>query len=249
MAKSESSNLIISLVEELRSLDPEFRVFGSEKKGSGWGHGYQFNPVIEERLLGSLEHKYGVQLPPDYREFLTQVGDGGSGPYYGIKTLAEAAQYTSPSQPFPWATEFKFEKDADFERWEDLPGVIVISEQGCGYTDFLVVNGTAYGQVWGDYSGPNGSLLPHHYNFTDWYMEWVTHCINTIKREPLLNKIRVGMTKDEVRSILGWDMQQWEGGAAFPDSPSYYIGFTNTNASFLMSEDDRVLKINKMDQV
>ncbi len=57
------------------------------------------------------------------------------------------------------------------------------------------------------------------------------------------------MTKDEVRSILGWDMQQWEGGAALPGSPKLYIGFTNTNASFSMSEDDRVVKINKIEQV
>ena len=255
MAISESSNAIRSLVDELRSLDHEFRVFGS-KKSSNWGHGYQLNRVIDEPYVEAFEIQHGIKLPCDYRKFLVEVGNGGAGPYYGINTLQDSAEFSSLEAPFPWSHETIRLTDAEYDTWCELPGVLVLAEQGCGLKSFLVVNGQAHGQIWDN--GDGGVVILRNCTFTDWYMEWVIRCIQTIRREPLIDKVRVGMTKDDVQAILGSDIQQWTLESRFPglfqagrnpDDPSYYMGFTNTNATFGMSEDDRVLKINKMESV
>ena len=122
-------------------------------------------------------------------------------------------------------------------------GLLDLCERGCGCFDFLIVNGAARGQMWSDMT-PDCPLRPACENFTGWYLDWVTRCINTIKREPLIDKIRVGMSVDDVRGILGTDMRRST--AELPDGPAYYIGFTYTNASFAVGEDHRILKIVKM---
>ena len=231
------------LVRELSSLDPRRRVFGAKP------HNYRFNKPLKPRRVADFESQHGFQLPADYREFVLTVGDGGAGPHYGIKSLAEASKYSELNMPFPWSTEVTLSTDAEYDLWETYPGVLVIAERGCGYYDVLVVNGDANGQIWSDFSSVDCPIRPTHDSFLDWYVEWAQRCINTIKREPLLNQVTVGMTVADLQRILGPDMNRWDSTADLPDSPAYYIGFTNTNASFGMDENDRVEKINKMKQV
>lgn len=232
-------------MKELRALDRDFHVFGS-KRGKLWGHGYQFNKPLKESEVVRFEKQHGIVLPKDYREFVTVVGDGGAGPHYGIKTLKEASEATDLSVKFPWSEETELVSDEDCDCWERSPGVLIIAERGCAYTDFLVVNGEAYGEVWSDFTAVDEPLSPTHASFYDWYLEWAKRCIKTIKREALIDQVEIGMTIDEVQAILGYNMQRWTGAANLPDSPSYYISFTNTNASFSMGVDNRVKAVNKM---
>lgn len=229
-------------------LDYQFRVFGA-KRGSLWGHGYEFNKTISEHAVDTFQRQNQIELPADYREFITQIGDGGAGPHYGIKSVADAAKYSDLPASFPWSSEITLDSDSDFGLWETLPGVLVIAERGCGYSDVFVVNGIAKGQIWSDFTAVDCPLSPTHGSFTDWYVEWAERCIATIKREPLIDQIQVGMSVDEVRDVLGADMSQWTGKGNLPDSPAYYIGFKNTNASFSIGEDHKVQKINKMNQI
>jgi hypothetical protein len=232
---------IVPLVDELRRLDPQLRVFGRERRG------YRFNDRLSIATVRAFETQHGVELPADYREFVTEVGDGGAGPHYGVESLAEASEYSTLSKPFPWTSETKL-TDEDLEVWEANPGVLILAERGCAYTDFMVVNGDAPYRIWSDFIAADGPLTPSHESFTTWYVAWATRCIATIKREPLIERVRVGMTVDELRGIFGTDMQQWEG-AKLPNSPAYHIGFTNTNATFRMGSDDRVISVYKTDQV
>lgn len=41
-----------------------------------------------------FEARYNVKLPPEYVFFITQVGNGGAGPYYGLYPLEKLAVYT-----------------------------------------------------------------------------------------------------------------------------------------------------------
>ena len=240
---------ILNLVGELSSLDRCRRVFGAKRRSSGSGHDYRFNEPLAAKHVTEFEAHHGIQLPKDYREFILTIGDGGAGPHYGIKSLADSSQYSHLSVPFPWKAELKLLNVAEYDLWETYPGVLVTSDRGCAYCDVLIVNGDAHGQIWSDFTAVDCPLSPTHESFLDWYVDWAERCINTIKREPLLDLIKVGMTIDDLKQILGPGINRWDSTASLPDSPAYYVGFTNTNASFGMDENDRVAKINKMTQV
>src|SRR5262245_20710390 len=136
---SNFSETVVRLVDELRRLDPKRRVFGAERRRIS-GHDYRFNERLSIATVRAFEGKHGIQLPADYREFVTEVGDGGAGPYYGINRLAVANEFTDPSRPFPWTS--KMDSTAEgLDAWESYPGVLILAEQGCGYTDFMIVNG------------------------------------------------------------------------------------------------------------
>ena len=50
-------------------------------------HRFEMNPCLTEQEVKAFEVEHGVLLPEDYRYFITAVGNGGAGPYYGIARL------------------------------------------------------------------------------------------------------------------------------------------------------------------
>src|SRR5437660_10695527 len=58
-------------------------VFGAD------GHHFKLNPPLSETEVIAIEHHHNVSLPVDYRNFITQIGNGGAGPYYGIFPLGQ----------------------------------------------------------------------------------------------------------------------------------------------------------------
>ena len=69
---------VLRLLAELDRRDPRRKVFGS---GS---HDYKLNPPLPVSVIEAFEGRHGVSLPEDYRLFITEIGDGGAGPYYGL---------------------------------------------------------------------------------------------------------------------------------------------------------------------
>jgi hypothetical protein len=47
----------------------------------------QLNDPISEPDVASFEQRHGISLPPDYRDFVTRIGNGGAGPFYGLFPL------------------------------------------------------------------------------------------------------------------------------------------------------------------
>ena len=67
-----------------------------------WGaavHRFQPDPPIAETELAALEAEHGIRLPADYRAYLTQVGDGGAGPWQGLLPIREAIRQSLESSP------------------------------------------------------------------------------------------------------------------------------------------------------
>src|SRR5215813_12558694 len=74
---------LIQDLERVRAAGPSFGIFGEE------AHGYELYPPLLEEELSAFESEHGIRLPHDYRHFLTSVGNGGAGPYYGLFKLGE----------------------------------------------------------------------------------------------------------------------------------------------------------------
>ncbi|WP_203694921.1 SMI1/KNR4 family protein, partial [Catellatospora coxensis] len=72
-------------VESLRARPGHERRFGADL------HGFTLAPALGDGDLADLEAWLGVELPADYRRFLTQVAAGGAGPDYGINTVRRIA--------------------------------------------------------------------------------------------------------------------------------------------------------------
>jgi hypothetical protein len=50
-------------------------------------HEFLLNEPLDAEMVRSFEEQHNVQLPADYRHFLTAVGNGGAGPFHGIFAL------------------------------------------------------------------------------------------------------------------------------------------------------------------
>lgn len=77
------STRILEKLDTLGRLDGDREIFGASF------HDYQLSPCLGKTDINSVEEKYHVQLPVDYRQFLLEVGNGGAGPYYGVFRLGE----------------------------------------------------------------------------------------------------------------------------------------------------------------
>jgi SMI1/KNR4 family protein SUKH-1 len=88
-------------------------VFGADE------HGFRLNSTVSEPEVLAFESTHRVSLPLDYRQFLTSLGNGGAGPFYGIFPLGKMDDNFSLhswrerdgiigdlSEPFPFATEW-----------------------------------------------------------------------------------------------------------------------------------------------
>ena len=176
---NEQLKRIQNKLEQLRQLDKNFTLFGSNI------HKYNLNPILSEDTLVNFETTHNITLPSEYKEFLTKIGNGGTGPAYGLEkfenVLFDDLDYKrpnsllNPSKPFPhtkpWSEEFvsTVNQEDDEEEYERqyfefskdlMNGVLAISNFGCGISLNLVVNGDEYGNIWTDDRGSDGGIYP-----------------------------------------------------------------------------------------
>ena len=160
--------------------DLRLECFGSN------GHKYQLRACLTEEEVVEFESEHQIQLPEDYRRFLTEIGNGGIGPYYGIVSLEQSAKLLdlAPSNPVIitpslcgndqyWHEYF----NCDVEQM--LDGLLVLSHQGCTYYSMLIVNGNHYGQVVNitEECAGVGPFFTHDGSFIEWYERWLDELI------------------------------------------------------------------------
>lgn len=75
MFKGEEVEKILRHAE---NIDPKYEMFGAS------AHQYKLNPPLSKTFVHEVEEEYHFLLPEDYVQFITEVGDGGAGPDYGI---------------------------------------------------------------------------------------------------------------------------------------------------------------------
>lgn len=150
----------------LRRKDKKFKIFGSAK------HRYILQSPLPEEQIKKFERKLKISLPQEYRDFLRFVGGSGAGPYYGLVSLQENCEDPEirafASQDFwipPSYDEImklfkddceKPPKDAAPKRKKNnhpalycpAPGILPLSNEGCGYFTGIVLNGPEKGTMW-----------------------------------------------------------------------------------------------------
>src|SRR6516162_3039220 len=69
---------VLQRLTELDRKDRRRQVFGAAS------HQYKLNPPLPVSSIEAFEERHGVSMPEDYRRFITEIGNGGAGPCYGV---------------------------------------------------------------------------------------------------------------------------------------------------------------------
>src|SRR5437879_3935324 len=77
-----------------RLFDAQPDVFGAD------GHHFKLNLPLSETEVIAFEHHHNVSLPGDHRDFVTRIGNGGAGPYYGVFPLGQMDGTGDTIQPW-----------------------------------------------------------------------------------------------------------------------------------------------------
>jgi hypothetical protein len=181
---TDQLNRIAEKLKQLKELDKQFQLFGSYK------HKYILNPPLPLEKIQAFEESNGVILPKEYVAFITTLGNGGVGPYYGLEPfencLFDDLDYKridsllNPSKPFllteAWNLEFnptvdheenEAQYDKEFSSYEEtcyskelMNGAIALCNFGCGINLYLIVNGLEYGYIWTDDRCNSNGIYP-----------------------------------------------------------------------------------------
>ncbi|MFD3449686.1 SMI1/KNR4 family protein [Microbacteriaceae bacterium 4G12] len=180
---NERKEYILNLLNDAKKSDPYFEQFGSRK------HQYKLNPVISEKEIMEAEKKYNFKLPEDYFWFITNVGNGGAGPYYGItpfklddeKYLISLGRKTilSPMESEEEYQSFieKYDEcdDEEYDRLDEelCQGLLYIGTQGCTLNMNIIMSGENRGKIlYGDFDR-HRPFFAYGNSFLDWYENWL----------------------------------------------------------------------------
>lgn len=180
-----TQDYIKDLVARAAKADPECKVFGARS------HKYQLNPPVSLEKVRALEEKMQIKLPEDYVYFLTQISNGGAGPYYGLYSLEElqirqeCVGQNNMQEPFinkeltkeKWNEAVDLMENGDDDQYESVrqqiaTGAFIIGTQGCTYDHLLMCGGSEKGKLvyidWNlEYDYPP---VLTQMNFWDWYI-------------------------------------------------------------------------------
>lgn len=109
--------LIREKLERCRNAIKRPNVFGADS------HEFKLNPPLHESDIVQFESEHRIRLPEDYRLFLSEIGNGGAGPYYGVFKLGEMDDGFKHKR---WKVNDGFVGDLskpfpNSDTWNDLP--------------------------------------------------------------------------------------------------------------------------------
>jgi len=183
MSKEDQFYRIRRKLEQAAKADPAYNVFGAR------AHQYKLNEPLSLTEVERFEREHGITLPEPYVDFVTEVGNGGAGPYYGIHPLGakqaidlDLIGHPSPLNPrnkhdvSGWSDD-KLGDDAMDDEDEEYPGLLNIGEQGCSYETMLMITGDYRGKVIYIDLDSQKTFFTYEANFLDWYERWLDETI------------------------------------------------------------------------
>ena len=145
---------------------------------------WRLAPPVPLADVEAIEARYGFSLPAEYKNFITQIGNGGDIPplhdddaclfseFKDTPALERVGRDFPLTESWEWDTDLNFSVDCpeDQEKWDRVQndGIIVLAheEVGGGQTYFLVVSGPRRGEVWE--RDESGTLRLPGCSFLDW---------------------------------------------------------------------------------
>lgn len=189
-----------SKLKVLKEADREFEIFGA---GESWGgHFYKLNRPIAPDTMERFESKFAIKLPAHYKLFLTQVGNGGAGPAYGLIPLLSSIRAGIPkelvSETFAADTDqatqlmkLNFaERTQGKNDWEytlikiGFSGYLDLADYGCGEYAILVLTGSQKGKVWYRFERKAYPMYTEkkgvfkQLTFKSWYDDWLNQSLS-----------------------------------------------------------------------
>jgi hypothetical protein len=177
-----------------------------EEDAGGQFHLYILNPPLTEDQVQVFESEHRIVLPSEYRAFLTQLGNGGAGPGYGLEKLGHTLGGQPWSEfpgmvgelavPFPYTAawndepidgsrpvEEQYRQQGEYWSSRRVTGAVPICEHGCQLRQRLIVTGPEQGNVWFDDRADWNGLYPdkttdrERLTFLEWYRNWLDDCL------------------------------------------------------------------------
>ena len=195
---------IARIMSKIEDLGGEKRGFGYKVmskievlrgKKRGFEH-KDWNPIWEPPLseddVAAFEAEKGIQLPADYRRFITAYASAGKQPFGELYPLRQAK--SAVENPFPYTLDnilyFLYMTDEEMDYFEDNDtpftadhGLLKLCHEGCGMESVLVVNSNdadTYGTVWFFDLANDYGIVPMYdkktgkpFHFLDWLEYWV----------------------------------------------------------------------------
>ncbi|MDF2859554.1 MAG: hypothetical protein K0Q87_5405 [Neobacillus sp.] len=183
---------IKALVKRAGEIDKNREVFGASN------HQYRLNPVVSIDKIHRFESQYNISLPEEYVFFLTKVGNGGAGPYYGLYTFEDDNMHNE--YPDSLCKQSLINKDLTKELWKNTMdkleeaddaeydeimkqvygGLMIIGTQGCTYDNLLMINGSEKDKiVYIDWNlDPDYSPYFTNMTFLEWYENYFREIIS-----------------------------------------------------------------------
>ena len=172
-----------------KQMDSDEALFGADS------HHYQLNPPLDIAQIAQWQRRTGAQLPQEYMQFMTQLGNGGAGPYYGIERFEDSEnRYDAVALPCVLSPEMSDEEwqtlchlaedcsDEEYDARESVihQGLFYLGTCGCTYDILLVVTGEHAGRLvytheWCD--SPTPYQFAYESHFLDWYERWLDEII------------------------------------------------------------------------
>ncbi len=162
-------------------------------------HGYFLNPPVPEPIVASFERQHRVELPPEYRAFLTRMGNGGAGPFFGMLPLERWSialdaflEGASPdgmlARPCPlkdgrtrvdWLELIEGRTSRlDPAAWHPYQGALAVCYEGGTYYALLVLTGELRGRVCNVDLEMQPPKFSPQANFLDWYEAWLDEVLS-----------------------------------------------------------------------
>jgi hypothetical protein len=119
--------MTIARLDPMQVIGALTRLRGSRRNVFGAnGHHFVLNPPLDGNTVWSFEDQHGISLPDDYRQFITGIGNGGAGPFYGVFPLGQMDGLGESLEPWRESDGLVGKLSESFplaDAWNDLSGM------------------------------------------------------------------------------------------------------------------------------